>query len=33
MLDDWTPEDLGTLGALLTRYNKAVADRYLSERD
>jgi hypothetical protein len=29
----WTPEGLGTLGALLTRYNKAVADRYLSARD
>jgi DNA-binding MarR family transcriptional regulator len=30
MLADWAPEDLGNLAALLTRYNKAVADRYLN---
>jgi DNA-binding MarR family transcriptional regulator len=31
ILADWTPDDISELGTLLTRYNKAVADRYLSE--
>lgn len=30
MLADWTADELRQLGALLTRYNKAVADRYLT---
>lgn len=29
MLADWTDEELQQLGDLLTRYNKAIADRYL----
>jgi DNA-binding MarR family transcriptional regulator len=33
MLADWSPEDLGQLGTLLTRYNRAVADHYLSVSD
>ncbi|HEX3588848.1 MAG TPA: MarR family transcriptional regulator [Pseudonocardiaceae bacterium] len=30
MLSDWTADELRRLGELLTRYNKAVADRYLT---
>lgn len=30
MLADWTPDELRTLGELLTRYNKAVADRWFT---
>lgn len=30
MLADWTADELRRLGELLTRYNKAVADRYLT---
>ncbi|HEX5401460.1 MAG TPA: MarR family transcriptional regulator [Pseudonocardiaceae bacterium] len=31
LLADWSAEDLRQLGNLLTRYNKAVADRYLTD--
>jgi DNA-binding MarR family transcriptional regulator len=30
MLSDWSADELHQLGSLLTRYNKAVADRYLT---
>lgn len=30
LLDDWTAEDLHALGEMFTRYNKTVADRYLT---
>jgi hypothetical protein len=29
MLADWTDEELQQLGELLTRYNKAIAERFL----
>lgn len=31
LLDDWTPEDLETLGVMFGRYNAAVADRYVTQ--
>lgn len=30
LLDDWNADDLHTLGEMFTRYNAAVADRYLT---
>lgn len=31
MLGDWSQEDLETLGQMFTRYNRAVAERYLGD--
>jgi DNA-binding MarR family transcriptional regulator len=33
LLSDWSDEDLSTLGRMLTRYNHAVAQRYLAAGD